>query len=351
MLKVPKSICIQDNKSIEDALIAINSEPKLKIAIIIDANKKLLGTVTDGDIRRGLLSKEIPENSVTNIMNKAPATASIDTPRNIVDKQMKMYGIEVVIVTDNNSVIGLFTAKDISSITVHDNPVLIMAGGFGRRLKPLTDNCPKPMLNVGNKPILEWQIDMFSEQGFKNFYISTHYFPEKIKNYFGDGSEKGINITYIHEDSPLGTGGALGLLPKKIANKPLVVINGDILTKVDFTKVLNFHNKKNLDGTICVREYEYQVPFGVVKGDGYDITGMLEKPVNRFFINAGMYVLNNSIINSVKHNTYVDLPTLLMQQIEKGKRVMKFPVYEYWLDIGRKGDFERAKNDCKNLGF
>ena len=136
-----------------------------------------------------------------------------------------------------------------------------MAGGFGTRLKPLTDNCPKPMLHVGSKPILEWQIDMFSDQGFNNFFISTHYFPEKIENFFGDGSEKGISISYVHEEFPLGTGGALGLLPKNILKKPLIVINGDILTKIDFTKVLDFHNKQKLDATMCVREYEYQVPF------------------------------------------------------------------------------------------
>ncbi len=351
MQEAPQSIYIQDNESIEDALIAINSQPKLKIAIVLDANKKLLGTVTDGDIRRGLLSKESLENSVINIMNKTPVTVSIDTPRHIVDKQMKLYGIEVIIITDNDSVIGLFTAKDTSSISLHDNPILIMAGGFGTRLKPLTDNCPKPMLHVGNKPILEWQIDMFSDQGFNNFFISTHYSPEKIENFFGDGSNKGINITYIHEEVPLGTGGALGLLPKNIAKKPLIVINGDILTKIDFTKVLDFHNKQELDATMCVREYEYQVPFGVIDGDGYDISGMTEKPINRFFINAGVYVINNSIIDKVEHNTHINLPTLLMQQINKGKKIMKFPIYEYWLDIGRMGDFERAQADYSNPEF
>jgi len=264
---------------------------------------------------------------------------------------MKLYGIEVIIITDNDSVIGLFTAKDASSISLHDNPILIMAGGFGTRLKPLTDNCPKPMLHVGNKPILEWQIDMFSDQGFNNFFISTHYSPEKIENFFGDGSNKGINITYIHEEVPLGTGGALGLLPKNIAKKPLIVINGDILTKIDFTKVLDFHNKQELDATMCVREYEYQVPFGVIDGDGYDISGMTEKPINRFFINAGVYVINNSIIDKVEHNTHINLPTLLMQQINKGKKIMKFPIYEYWLDIGRMGDFERAQADYSNPEF
>jgi len=351
MQKVPQSIYIYDHQSINDALVAINSDSQFKIAIVLDANKKLAGTVTDGDIRRGLLSNESPDNSVKNIMNKNPVTASIETTPDKLNQQMKIKGIQVILITDKNFVIGLVTSKDVSQLASYDNPILIMAGGFGTRLRPLTDNCPKPMLNIGNKPILEWQIDMFSNQGYKNFYISTHYFPEIIKDFFGDGSSKGININYVHEDSPLGTGGALGLMPDNLSKKPLIVINGDILTKIDINKVLDFHYKKKLDATICVREYEFQVPFGVVNGNGYDITGMTEKPIERFFINAGIYVVNNSIINQVKSNTYIDLPNLLMQQIDSGKNIMKFPIYEYWLDIGRVGDFERAKRDYTSEGF
>ena len=351
MQKIPESIYIYDHQSINDALVAINSNFQFKIAIVLDANNKLAGTVTDGDIRRGLLSNESPDNPVTNIMNRNPVTASIKTNSDELDRQMKLKGIQVILITDLNSVIGLVTAKDISKLASYSNPILIMAGGFGTRLRPLTDNCPKPMLNVGSKPILEWQIDMFSNQGYKNFYISTHYFPEKIKNFFGDGSKKGIKINYVHEETPLGTGGALGLLPTNIEKEPLIVINGDILTKVDISKVLDFHKKKNLDATMCVREYEYQVPFGVVDGDGYDISGMTEKPTNRFFINAGIYIINDSIIKEVKNNIYIDLPTLLMQQINNGKTIMKFPIYEYWLDIGRKGDFEKAQRDYLSAGF
>ena len=163
-----KSYFLNKKSKISEA-ISILQKNIIKLVIIVE-KEKLIGIITDGDIRRGLLSKESPENSVINIMNKTPVTVSIDTPRHIVDKQMKLYGIEVIIITDNDSVIGLFTAKDASSISLHDNPILIMAGGFGTRLKPLTDNCPKPMLHVGNKPILEWQIDMFSDQGFNNFF-------------------------------------------------------------------------------------------------------------------------------------------------------------------------------------
>jgi NDP-sugar pyrophosphorylase family protein len=226
-----------------------------------------------------------------------------------------------------------------------------MAGGFGTRLRPLTDNCPKPMLKVGGKPMLEILIDSFIKSGFNNFYISTHYLPEQIRDYFDDGSSKGVNITYVHEESPLGTGGALGLLPENMAKLPLVLINGDILTKVDFGKLIEFHDNNKAESTMCVREYEYQVPFGVVEGEGNNVTSMIEKPIQRFFINAGIYILNSSVIDTVKPHNYLDMPTLLEQQIANSQTVVKFPIYEYWLDIGRMDDFNRAQRDYSSLGF
>ncbi|WP_347361358.1 nucleotidyltransferase family protein, partial [Vibrio vulnificus] len=190
----------------------------------------------------------------------------------------------------------------------------LMAGGFGTRLRPLTDNCPKPMLKIGNKPILETVIRSFIKAGFVNFYISTHYMPELIHAHFGDGSEFGVNITYVHEESPLGTGGALGLLPNDLPKDlPLIMMNGDVLTKVDFQRLLDFHVSHDADATMCVREYDYQIPYGVINGEGNKITSMVEKPIQRFFVNAGIYVVSPRVIQSVPENHRIDMPTLLEQ--------------------------------------
>tara|TARA_R110000851_G_scaffold13043_2_gene44828 strand:- start:158 stop:838 length:681 start_codon:yes stop_codon:yes gene_type:complete len=224
-----------------------------------------------------------------------------------------------------------------------------MAGGFGTRLRPLTDNCPKPLLKVGDKPILEIVLNSFIRSGFKNFYISTHYLPEMIKDYFGDGSKWKVNITYVHEKEPLGTGGALGLLPNDVPDLPLFLINGDVLTNVDFEKVLEFHNKQKAHATMCVRDYEYQVPFGVIQGQDNKVINMQEKPVEHYFINAGIYIVSPELRRSVSKNRYIDMPSLLESSIEQEKDVVMYPVREYWLDIGRIEDYKRAQLDIINL--
>lgn len=227
-----------------------------------------------------------------------------------------------------------------------------MAGGFGSRLRPLTDNCPKPMLKVGDKPILETVIRSFIKAGFSDFYISTHYMPEQIKNHFGDGGDLGVNISYVYEETPLGTGGALGLLPDSMRQDlPLIMINGDVLTKVDFERLLSFHVENDADATMCVREYDYQIPYGVINGEGNQITSMVEKPIQRFFVNAGIYVVSPRVIQSVEKNQKIDMPTLLEQHMEERQKVLMFPVHEYWLDIGRMDDFNKAQVDIYNLGI
>jgi dTDP-glucose pyrophosphorylase len=351
MEETPRELLITTKQTIHDALVAINSNPKFKIAIVLDENEKLIGVVTDGDIRRALLVNEPLDTSVTKIMNSRPITATIEATRKDLIQIMEKKGIEVIPIVSKDELIGLESFHEASKLKLYDNPVFIMAGGFGTRLRPLTDNCPKPMLKIGGKPMLEILIDSFIKSGFNNFYISTHYLPEQIRDYFGDGSRKEVSITYVHEESPLGTGGALGLLPENVAKLPLVLINGDILTKIDFGKLIEFHDNNKAESTMCVREYEYQVPFGVVEGEGCNVTSMAEKPIQRFFINAGIYILNSSVIKTVKPHNYLDMPTLLEQQIAKSQKVLKFPIYEYWLDIGRMDDFNRAQRDYASLGL
>jgi NDP-sugar pyrophosphorylase family protein len=219
-----------------------------------------------------------------------------------------------------------------------------MAGGLGTRLRPLTDDIPKPLLKVGNKPILETIIRNFAEHGFVNITISLNYKGDMIKDYFGDGSDFGVNIDYVEENKRLGTAGALSLL-KENPHEPFFVMNGDLLTDVNFSHLLDFHSFGNSTATMCVREYEYQVPYGVIQTKDSDITSIVEKPIQKFFVNAGIYVLSPSVFNDIPENEFFDMPTLFNILIEKQKKVSSFPIHEYWLDIGRMSDFEQAQSE------
>ncbi|MDO6686264.1 MULTISPECIES: nucleotidyltransferase family protein [unclassified Agarivorans] len=343
---------ISESSTIKQALEIINSEA-LRVVVVVDQDKKLLGMVTDGDIRRGLLNDLMLTDTVAKVMNPKPITAEIATSKEQLVQLMEDEQIlSIPLLDDSGKIVGLETLHSALSKDTYENPVFIMAGGFGTRLRPLTDNCPKPMLKVGDRPILETVLISFIKAGFHNFYISTHYMPEQIHNHFGDGSDLGVSISYVHEDIPLGTCGALGLLPEDMSrDMPLIMINGDVLTKVDFQRLLSFHIENDADATMCVREYDYQIPYGVVNGDGIQITSMVEKPVQRFFVNAGIYVVSPRVIQSVEKNQKIDMPTLLEQHMEERQKVLMFPIHEYWLDIGRMDDFNRAQVDIYNLGI
>lgn len=345
-----KNILIKPDQPIRDALQLIDSE-SLRIALVVDDQFSLLGVVTDGDVRRGLLKNLSINSPVYMVMNTKPLTAKLGTARKELVKFMEKEQLLAIPLMDGNKVAGLETLQRVGQHSKYQNPVFIMAGGFGTRLRPLTDNCPKPMLKVGNKPILEIVLNSFINAGFVNFYISTHYLPEMIRDYFGDGSKWNVKINYVHEEEPLGTGGALGLLPSDTPDLPLILINGDVLTNVDFERVLEFHNKHDAAATMCVRDYEYQVPFGVIQGEGNKITSMVEKPVQRFFVNAGIYIVSPKIRSFVRQNFRIDMPTLLEQSISQQQNVLMFPIHEYWLDIGRIEDYNRAQTDIMNLEF
>lgn len=344
-----QNILLEPTSTILQALDIINREA-LRVALVVDKDNHLVGVVTDGDIRRGLLNNLSLTDPIAMVMNTNPTVAEAGTKKTDLINVMESKGILSIPLIDNGQIVGLETLQSALRQPKYQNPVFIMAGGFGTRLKPLTDNCPKPMLKIGDKPILETVIRSFTKAGFVNFYISTHYMPEQIQNHFGDGSDLGINITYVHENEPLGTGGALGLLPDDLPKDlPLIMINGDVLTKVDFQRLLEFHIDNNADATMCVREYDYQIPYGVINGEGNKITSMVEKPIQRFFVNAGIYVVSPQVINSVPKNHRVDMPTLLEQHMNKRNNVLMFPIHEYWLDIGRMDDFNRAQADIHSL--
>ncbi|WP_300172970.1 nucleotidyltransferase family protein [uncultured Aliivibrio sp.] len=346
-----KKILLQPESTVVDALRVIDSEA-LRIALVVNDEQQLLGVVTDGDIRRGILNNLPLDTSVVDIMSCSPITAPASTAKEQLVKLMESKGILAIPLMEDNKVVGLETLHNLFEEKTYHNPVFIMAGGFGTRLRPLTDTCPKPMLKIGNKPILETVIRSFIKAGFVNFYISTHYMPEQIQNHFGDGSDLGVKISYVHEDSPLGTGGALGLLPDDLPQDlPLIMMNGDVLTKVDFERLLDFHTENQADATMCVREYDYQIPYGVINGEGNKITSMVEKPIQRFFVNAGIYVVSPRVIQSVPENYHIDMPTLLEQHMNERDNILMFAIHEYWLDIGRMDDFNRAQADIHTLGL
>ncbi len=344
-----KKVILNANDNIRDAMQALDSSA-LRIVVICNKEQKLLGTVTDGDIRRGLLSDCDMKDSVSRVMNKKPLTAKSINSRLQRLKLMNEHDLLALpIVDEENHLVDLETLNHVMKPQKRDNPYFIMAGGFGTRLQPLTDHCPKPMLRVGEKPMLEHLIDQFISFGFHNFYISTHYLPEIIREHFGDGSKWNVSIQYVHENNPLGTGGALGLLPKNRADLPLIMMNGDVLTKLNYSELIKHHEESGFDATLCVREDEHRVPFGVVETENQLITDMVEKPTYRYKINTGIYVLNPEIVNSVKVDQRIDMPTLLEQHRESGKRIGTYTSYDYWLDIGQMKDYQKAQSDIKNF--
>lgn len=334
--------------SIKDVVDVIDKS-SLQIALVVDQDNCLLGTVTDGDVRRGLLKGLKLEDSVDNIYNKNPFFVNKNTDRESLYLLMKRNFIkQVPVVDENNRVVELVVLKELLHKKVKKNPVIIMAGGLGSRLRPLTNDCPKPLLKVGGKPILEIIVEKFIEEGFENFYFSVNYKAEMIKKYFGDGSKWNISIGYLEEDKKLGTAGSLSLIPIK-PQESIIVMNGDLLTKVNFNHLLSFHTENKSFATMCVRDYEIQIPYGVVKIKNADLLDIQEKPVNSFFVNAGIYVLNPDVLDMVPSGKYYDMTDLFNKIIKRNLKSSVFPIKEYWLDIGRVQDFEAANFEYGQL--
>ena len=351
MSKTWEASLLSKDATMQDAIKTLNTST-IKLVCLVDSNFKLAGVITDGDIRRAIVAGKTLESSVSEFMCFTPITFRASDTKAKRRKAFEAHKLLYIPVIDEQSkVINIDISQSIA-VFAQSNTVFLMAGGFGTRLRPLTDHCPKPMLKIGNKPILETVIRSFIKAGFVNFYISTHYMPEQIEQHFGDGSELGVNITYVYEESPLGTGGALGLLPKDLPKDlPFIMMNGDVLTKVDFQRLLDFHTENQADATMCVREYDYQIPYGVINGEGNKITSMVEKPIQRFFVNAGIYVVSPRVIQSVPENHRIDMPTLLEEHMLERENILMFPIHEYWLDIGRMDDFNRAQADIHTLGL
>jgi len=314
----------------------------IKIALVTNQAGELQGTISDGDIRRGLLRGLNLNSAIAEVIHRNALVVPPEMGRELVRQLMVANKIQQIpVVNEKHQVVGLHLWDVIASPPMRTNMMVIMAGGMGTRLQPHTESCPKPMLPVAGKPMLEHIIERAKLEGFTRFVLSIHYLGHIIEEHFGDGEKFGISIDYLREESPLGTAGALGLLfPRPI--EPFAVTNGDVLTDIHYAELLDFHIRYKAAATMAVRYYEWQHPFGVVQTQGVDIVGFEEKPVSRSHINAGVYVLNPEALDALGSNTRCDMPSLFEKLHERGMRTVAYPMHEPWLDVGRPDDLARA---------
>lgn len=339
-----KNALVPLSGSLRDAIAVIDASG-LKLGLVLDNHGHLKGIVTDGDIRRAILKGLTLEVSVQEVMNKNFTFASTETSHHDVLATMRAKIINhMPILNPQGILVDLVTLEEFNGYIEKENIVVLMAGGLGMRLRPLTNDCPKPMLKVGNKPILENILDCFIEQGFRKFYISVNYLSEHIENYFGDGSQYNIEIHYIREDKQLGTAGALSLLPI-VPRHPFIVMNGDLLTRVNFSNMLHFHTDHYAMATMAAREFEMQVPYGVVKLEAGFVQDIEEKPMYKYFVNGGIYTLSPEVLEYIPQNQYLDMPNLLKNLIQNHEKVSAFPIREYWMDVGGMEELKKAQSE------
>lgn len=344
MLSNWKNVIVSPETSLGEAIAKVDSSG-LQIALVLAPDRTLLGILTDGNIRRAILAGRSLEAPVTEAMSPQALTVPAETPREQMLTLMRRKGFHHLPLTDEiGRIVGLATLDQLAGVATQPNWVVLMAGGLGTRLQPLTNDCPKPLLPVGGKPILQTIIESFAEQGFKRFFLSVNYKAEMIRDFFGNGERWGVQIEYLHETTRLGTAGALSLLPEPPAH-PILVMNGDLLTRANFENMLQFHGNQGALATMAVREYDFQVPYGVIKLDGPHITSIEEKPIHRFFVSAGIYALSPEALQFLPAETFIDMPTLFEKLIEAGKKSVAYPLREYWIDIGRHEEFTLAQQE------
>jgi dTDP-glucose pyrophosphorylase len=345
-----QNFLIQSQMNISQAIEQID-RLGTQIVFVVDSDMRLLGALTDGDFRRAILQGIALTEPVTKIMNPNPVTASVSDHRDSIIAKMKALRIRHIPTVD--------AQKRVQQIQILDdlleqkssnrpNVAVVMAGGLGKRLAPLTVDCPKPLLRVGGQPVLETILCNLIEHGFRKVYLSVNYKAEMIREYFGDGKKWNIEIEYLEEPSQMGTAGSLSLLPENLSD-PFLVMNGDILTKIDLGSLMDFHTRESAHGTMCVRNYEVQIPYGVLKLDGDRISGIEEKPIHRFFVNGGIYVLDPKILKLLDPNVSLDMPQLFETMMKNEYILKSYPIREYWLDIGQIADFERANGEFTQI--
>ncbi len=334
------------NTTIQDAIQNLNAST-LQIVLIIDDQGKLLGTVTDGDIRRGLLRGLDLRAGIDQILFTNPLVAPPEMSREMILHLMRANKLlQMPVVDEHHRVVGLHLWNEIIAQPERDNLMVIMAGGMGTRLLPYTEDCPKPMLSVAGKPMLEHILERAKSEGFRRFVLAVRYLAHVVEDYFGDGTKWDVHISYLHEDSPLGTAGALSLLDP-IPTEPVVVTNGDVLTDVRYGEIIDFHKFHQATATMAVRLHEWQHPFGVVQTEGVNIVAFEEKPVFRTHVNAGIYILNAEAVQLVPCEIPSDMPDIFELLRLRGERIIAYPMHEIWADVGRPDDLKKIRNEMR----
>jgi len=344
--KVWQQALLPSNAIISEAISNLD-KTGIKIILVINELAELEGTISDGDVRRGLLKGLNISSPITNIIHKNALAVPEDLSRELVLQLMTINKIhQIPIIDEKKRIVGLHLWDEITLPFKRENIMVIMAGGMGSRLRPYTEDCPKPLLPIAGKPMLQHIIERAKLEGFSHFIIATHYLGHMIEEYFGQGERLDVEIAYLKENAPLGTAGALSLLNPKPA-APFVVTNGDVITDIRYGELLDFHVKYSAAATMAIRAHEWQHPFGVVEMQGIEIIGFEEKPVARSHINAGIYVLDPITLNFLKENERCDMPELFGRLQVKNNRTIGYPMHEPWLDIGRPGDLSNANNNSK----
>ena len=339
-----ESVLISPNTSLRDSMAKIDAEAT-KVALVVDSERHLLGTVTDGDIRRGLLAGMQLSDPIERCIYRTPTIARIgESSAAILSKMRKLVLQQIPVVDDNGRIVGLKLIEDYLLAQERDNWVVIMAGGPGTRLRELTRETPKPMLPVGDRPLLETTVCRFVEQGFRHIWLAVNYHAGQIEGHFRDGKQFGAVVRYLREGKRLGTAGALSLLPE-FPEHPLMVTNADLLANIDYGAMLDEHVAADASATMAVREYEYEIPYGVVQIASGNILGLEEKPVHKVMVNAGVYVLSPDVISKVPRETFFDMPELFEALIAEGQPTRCHSVHGYWRDIGCHDDFCKANSD------
>ncbi len=342
-----RTLCLEKDLTVFAAMQKLNDTGHGAL-FVVDKDMRILGVVTDGDIRRGLLKGVILQAPVSQVMNTKFTAGSACDDRESMHHLMRQKQLRQLPVVNANGVLIDAVLIEETLYRNISNPVVLMVGGMGTRLRPLTDQVPKPMIKIGDKPILEDTVQRLAGFGFKNFYFAVNYRSEVIENHFADGKKWDVNISYVREHKRLGTAGALALLPEM--KESFVVMNGDIVTDLDFSKLLRFHKSEGGLATVSVSQQQMQVQYGVVEFEGTTVTRIVEKPFHVFFINAGVYVLNPECLQLIQNDNYLDMPMLLSQMIDAGKKISAYSMHGYWKDIGVIRDLDQARRDFKKIG-
>lgn len=346
------AISILADTSIRNA-IKIMDASTIGICIITGSDNEFLDIITDGDVRRAMLNELSFDASIKelhllkrSIRQTSPITKDINESNDVLLQVMLELDLMHIPLLDQfGRAVDVALLSHLIEDKIPSVEAVVMAGGFGTRLRPLTENTPKPMLPVGNRPLMERTIEQLRASGVNDVNITTHYLPDQIIKHFGDGKDYGVKFNYIHEDKPLGTAGALKLIEKTAEH--LLVVNGDILTNINYATMIEYHKNFKADLTIGVRKYEIDVPYGVVKTKNEKVKSLIEKPKYSFFVNAGIYLLNSSVVDHIPTNKRYDMTELIEKLVNNDYNVVSFPIREYWLDIGRIEDYAQAQEIVK----